>query len=129
MARPNLGQIPAALILTGLAFSLLWGGISGCRNRGSGHRNLRSAATADLIFGSGLRSGFANTDHLPAHVQVNVGLTHKFNTPELGKLDGRVSMINLFDKSYELRDGTGIGVGAPQYGPRRTLYVGMSKAF
>ncbi len=96
---------------------------------GVSYRLGESAATADLIFGSGLRSGFANTDHLPAHVQVNVGLTHKFNTPELGKLDGRVSMINLFDKSYELRDGTGIGVGAPQYGPRRTLYVGMSKAF
>jgi outer membrane receptor protein involved in Fe transport len=38
-------------------------------------------------------------------------------------------VINAFDRSYPLRDGTGIGVGAPQYGARRTLYVGVSKAF
>lgn len=96
---------------------------------GVSYRLGESAATADLIFGSGLRSGFANADHLPAHAQVNLGLTHKFTTPELGKLDGRVSVMNLFDKSYELRDGTGIGVGAPQFAQRRTLYVGLSKAF
>jgi hypothetical protein len=28
-------------------------------------------------------------------------------------LDGHLLVFNLFDKSYELRDGTGIGVGAP----------------
>jgi len=47
----------------------------------------------------------------------------------LGKLELRLSIINLFDRVYEIRDGSGIGVGAPQYGPRRTVLVGMSKAF
>jgi hypothetical protein len=28
--------------------------------------------------GSGLRSGFANTDHLPFYTQVNVGISHEF---------------------------------------------------
>ena len=96
---------------------------------GVAYRMGESTATADLIFGSGLRNGFANTDHLPAHAQVNLGLTRNFATPELGKLDGRISLLNLFDKSYELRDGTGIGVGAPQYGSRRTVYLGMGKSF
>jgi hypothetical protein len=96
---------------------------------GTSYRWGDSAVTADLIYGTGLRSGFANTSHLPSHAQVNLGYTQTFNTVELGKLDGRVSVINLFDKSYELRDGTGIGVGAPQYALRRALYVGMSKSF
>jgi hypothetical protein len=41
----------------------------------------------------------------------------------------RVSLLNVLDRSFELRDGSGIGVGAPQYGPRRTVYVGLSKPF
>jgi outer membrane receptor protein involved in Fe transport len=36
-------------------------------------------------------------------------------------------VVNLFDRVYQLRDGSGIGVGAPAV--RRTLYFGVSKAF
>ena len=35
----------------------------------------------------------------------------------------RLAVINVFDRSYELRDGSGIGVGAPQFGRRRAFYV------
>jgi outer membrane receptor protein involved in Fe transport len=84
---------------------------------------------ADLLYGSGLRSGFANTEHLPGFVQVNASVSRSFSTDSLGKFDVRVSAINLFDRSYELRDGSGIGVGAPQYAPRRTLYLALSKPF
>ena len=31
-------------------------------------------------------------------------------------------MTNLMDTSYELRDGTGVGVNAAQYGARRGIY-------
>ena len=34
----------------------------------------------------------------------------------------RFDVVNLFDKIYELRDGSGIGVGAPQFGQRRGFY-------
>jgi len=34
----------------------------------------------------------------------------------------RFDVVNLFDKVYELRDGSGIGVGAPQFGQRRGFY-------
>jgi hypothetical protein len=37
--------------------------------------------------------------------------------------------VNLFDQAYELRDGTGIGVGAPQWGQRRGFYGGISWVF
>ena len=96
---------------------------------GTSYRWQETNWSADAIYGSGLRDGFANTDHLPAYLQVNVGATRSFNLPDVGKLEGRVSILNLFDRSYELRDGTGIGVGAPQYGTRRALYVGLSKSF
>lgn len=85
--------------------------------------------TASALFGSGLRNGFANTEHLPTYWQVNVGAARDFDLPMVGKLKTRVSVLNLFDRSYELRDGTGIGVGAPQFAPRRTLLVSVSKPF
>src|SRR6202022_324221 len=34
--------------------------------------------SASMIYGSGLRSGFANTDHVPSYTQVNLGLSHDF---------------------------------------------------
>ena len=83
----------------------------------------------DVLYGSGLRRGFANTEHLPSYVQVNASVSRSFRLDSLGKFDVRVSALNLFDRSYELRDGSGIGVGAPQFGPRRTLYVALSKPF
>jgi hypothetical protein len=30
---------------------------------------------------------------------------------------------------YEIRDGNGIGVGAPQFGQRRSMYLAMTKSF
>ena len=34
------------------------------------------------IFGSGLRTGFANTDHVPPYTQVNLGISHDFRRLE-----------------------------------------------
>ena len=85
---------------------------------------------ADALFGSGLRSGFANSEHLPSYTQVNASLAQSFDFGGgLGKVDGRLSVLNVFDHVYELRDGTGIGVGAPQFGPRRTVYASVTKSF
>ena len=83
----------------------------------------------DLLFGSGLRNGFANTDHLPAYLQVNLSASRTLTTDLFGKVEGRVAVINLFDRVYELRDGSGIGVGAPQFGPRRGFFAGATKYF
>jgi outer membrane receptor protein involved in Fe transport len=83
----------------------------------------------DVLYGSGLRNGFANSEHLPSYTQVNASVARPFDLGSFGKVDTRVSVLNLFDRSYQLRDGSGIGVGAPQYGPRRTLYVTLSKPF
>ena len=52
--------------------------------------------------------------------------SHAFDAPGITL---RADIINLFDKVYEIRDGSGVGVGAPQYGPRRGVFVGVSKTF
>ena len=84
--------------------------------------------SASMIYGSGLRSGFANTDHLPSYTQVNLGLSHDFNWVAPNKPTTlRFDVVNLFDTIYQIRDGSGIGVFAPQYGPRRGFYFGISQ--
>jgi outer membrane receptor protein involved in Fe transport len=39
----------------------------------------------------------------------------------------RFDVVNVFDKIYEIRGGSGIGVFAPQFEPRRGFYVGISR--
>jgi outer membrane receptor for ferrienterochelin and colicin len=101
---------------------------------GGGHYRFGdSQLSADFLYGSGLRltpDGAApNSGNLPHYVTVNTTLTHTWANTPYGKLEGRIALVNLFDKSYLLRDGSGVGVGAPQYAPRRSLYAGMSLSF
>jgi outer membrane receptor protein involved in Fe transport len=84
--------------------------------------------SASMIYGSGLRSDFANTDHQPSYTQVNMGVSHDFNIVAPNKpTTVRFDVVNVFDKIYEIRNGTGIGVFAPQFGPRRGFYFGVSQ--
>ncbi len=47
----------------------------------------------------------------------NLGVEHTFKLRMSKRfVKARLDVVNLFDKVYELRDGSGIGVGAPQYG-------------
>jgi TonB dependent receptor-like, beta-barrel len=99
---------------------------------------LRAATrySADFLLGSGLRadqvlpdgSSIPNGAHLPYYTQINLGLSHIFDLGHAGALTTRVDVLNVFDKIYEIRDGTGVGVGAPQFGPRRGIFVGVSKS-
>jgi outer membrane receptor protein involved in Fe transport len=84
---------------------------------------------ADFVYGSGLRRGFANSEHLPSYFIVNLSAQHTFKSAASGPFDVRIAALNLFDKTYELRDGSGIGVGAPQFGARRGVYVSLTKSF
>ena len=84
--------------------------------------------SADMIYGSGLRNGDDNINTVPAYTQVNIGIKREFllrNDPL--PMTVRFDVVNLFDTIYEIRDGTGIGVFAPQYGPRRGFFLGISK--
>jgi outer membrane receptor protein involved in Fe transport len=91
----------------------------------------------DMLYGSGLRADLTlpngdtipNGAHLPAYVQFNLGLSHSFDVADVKGFTARFDVINLFDEKYEIRNGTGVGVGAPQWGPRRGFFAGLSKAF
>ncbi|WP_353229070.1 TonB-dependent receptor [Novosphingobium sp.] len=87
---------------------------------------------ASMIYGSGLRSDLVLADgttipngaHLPAYAQVNLAASYKW---EKAGVEVRFDVTNAFDAKYQIRDGTGIGVGAPQWGPRRGFFFGISK--
>jgi hypothetical protein len=83
--------------------------------------------SADMIYGSGLRQGDANIDHVPAYAQFNAGVSHEFAMADGKPLTVRFDVVNLLDTIYEIRSGSGIGVFAPQWGPRRGFYMGISK--
>ena len=93
--------------------------------------------SADFLFGTGLRQdlvlpdGFVipNGDHTPSYTTVNLGLSHDFRVAAGGPLTARFDVVNVFDKIYEIRSGTGIGVFAPQYGMRRGLFAGLEWQF
>jgi hypothetical protein len=57
---------------------------------------------------------------------VNAGIAHNLFLPRLGDVEGRISVVNLFDHVYRIRQGSGIGVFSPQYGPRRALYFALA---
>jgi outer membrane receptor protein involved in Fe transport len=91
--------------------------------------------SVDFIYGSGLRTDdpngvVPNGGELPGYVVLNAGLAQNFTGP--GALKGvtlRLDVTNLLDRKYEIRSGTGVGVGAPQWGQRRGVFVGLSKKF
>ncbi|HXB18589.1 MAG TPA: TonB-dependent receptor [Steroidobacteraceae bacterium] len=87
--------------------------------------------SGDFLFGTGLRQSinFPNDDHVPSYTQVNLGLSHDFQLTGSGPLTARIDVINVFDQVYQIRSGSGVGVFAPQYGPRRGLFGGVSWQF
>jgi outer membrane receptor protein involved in Fe transport len=85
--------------------------------------------TTDATFGTGLRSGFVNDEHVASNTSVNVGAVRPFTLGSLGPFEGRVAVINVLDKINIIRSGTGIGIFAPQYGPRIGFFGGLTKIF
>jgi outer membrane receptor for ferrienterochelin and colicin len=83
----------------------------------------------DALYGSGLYSGFGNAQELPQYVTVNPGIEYTLKVSRGNALKARFDVVNVLDKVYEIRDGDGIGVFAPQYIPRRGFYGGMSWEF
>ncbi|MDR3472282.1 MAG: TonB-dependent receptor [Devosia sp.] len=101
----------------------------------------------DLIYGSGLRAdlpisptsslalaypgltAIPNGAELPGYTQVNLSLSHRFENLPGGPIEVRFDVINAFDEVYQIRNGSGVGVFAPQYGPRRGFFGGITKEF
>jgi outer membrane receptor protein involved in Fe transport len=92
-----------------------------------------TTASATFIYGSGLRTTPAgvvcpNCDHLPSYWQFNTGLSHEFANGWNGlPYTVRFDVVNVGDYIYQIRNGSGVGVFASQYGPRRGYYMGISQ--
>jgi outer membrane receptor protein involved in Fe transport len=86
---------------------------------------------ADFLYGSGLRAGFANFEELRPYCPVNLGVEYAWVMRSMGirQLKLRFDCLNVLDESYELRNGTGVGIAAPAYGPRIGFYGGLAAAF
>ena len=109
-----------------------WTGSAGAAytlNRDSGHPTLFSGT---LLVQSGLRA----TDGIVPN-GVSIGTYAVVNTSVVQKLDLgvgagtelRLDVLNMFDTIHQIRNGTGVGVGAPQYVLRRTVLAGLTQRF
>lgn len=98
---------------------------------GLSYRWHSTRASVDLIAGSGLRRSVQHPNDAtnPPYQQLNVGLTQGFTLPTLGTFEARFDVINVLDHNYVLRDGTGVGVFAKQFGPPRGFFGGLKKVF
>ena len=90
----------------------------------------KTTFSTDVIYGSGLRDGFANIGTVAPYASVNVGFLQDFQlSPSAKPTTFRFAVVNLLDHTYEIRDGSGIGVFAPQYGQRRGFFASLSQRF
>lgn len=83
----------------------------------------------DAFYGSGLRRGVASSQRMPSYIQTNVSIARDVDFLLTGKVNLRLAALNIFDNVYQLHDGSGVGVKASQYGPRRTFFLIASKSF
>jgi outer membrane receptor protein involved in Fe transport len=86
-------------------------------------------AALDALYGNGLRRGFANTMKNHPYETFNLSLQRRIRITEKTAVIVRFDVVNILDTIYELRDGSGIGVGAPQFGQRRGFYGTVSYDF
>jgi hypothetical protein len=92
---------------------------------------------ADVLYGSGLRtdatapdgSNIPNGGTVPAYGIVNVGAEQIWRRKHGHAIKLRLEVVNLADRSYALRDGSGVGVNAAQYGMRRGVFGSIGYGF
>ena len=92
---------------------------------------------SDALYGSGLRqdatdsSGNAipNGASVPQYYSVNLGAEQTFKLNHNRMLKARLDVVNVTDNIYELRDGSGVGVNAAQYGERLGFFGSLSYVF
>jgi outer membrane receptor protein involved in Fe transport len=87
--------------------------------------------SADFTYGNGLRTTIVtpNDQALPGYAVVNLSAVQKIPIKGTRGAALRLDVLNVFDNSYQIRDGSGVGVGAPQYGLRRTFLVTIAQKF
>jgi hypothetical protein len=91
----------------------------------------------DALYGSGLRtdatapdgSTIPNGGTVPAYYTVNLGAEQSLRLSPKQQLRVRLDFVNVTDNVYELRDGSGVGVNAAQFGMRFGMFGTVSYLF
>ncbi|MDB5366642.1 MAG: tonB-dependent Receptor Plug domain protein [Rhodospirillales bacterium] len=83
----------------------------------------------DGLYQTGLSKGFASTQHVTPYLTMNLGVSQDFTALGANGWSARFDVLNLTDRVYQIRDGSGIGVGQAQYGVRRAIFAGVTKKF
>jgi outer membrane receptor protein involved in Fe transport len=91
----------------------------------------RTKISGDALLGSGLRYGFANLGQLSPHYVFNAGLEHRIPLKWAYAKDIRLRFdaTNILDQAAALRAGSGVGIAAAQYLPRRGFFGTIAMDF
>ena len=108
-----------------------WTGSAGAAYVFNMESDWATRVSADLLYGNGLRQTIVtpNDTALPAYATLNLSVTQRLPINGSKGTNVRFDAINVTDGQYQLRTGTGVGVGAPQFGMRRAFFVTMSQKF
>ncbi len=104
-------------------------GVSYKINRETDHPTLLSM---DFLGASGLRASTETVPNgiaLPGYGVVNMSVVQKLKLGVGAGTELRLDLLNVGDTIYQIRNGTGVSVGAPQYGLRRTILAGLTQRF
>ena len=88
--------------------------------------------SGDVLYGSGTRrasDAVPNGAKLPAHLTIDLAAVYRLKLIENHPLDLRLDITNVFNRRYALSDGTGLAGGAPVWGARRGVFVGVEQGF
>jgi outer membrane receptor for ferrienterochelin and colicins len=91
----------------------------------------------DALYGSGLRTDettssgqvIPNGGTVSPYYSINCGIEQSFKLVKKQMLKARFDIVNLTDNSYELRDGSGVGVNAASYGARIGFFGSLTYVF
>jgi outer membrane receptor protein involved in Fe transport len=108
-----------------------WTGSAGAAYTFNRTSDWATRVSADLIYGNGLRRTVVtpNDQANPPYAVLNLSAAQKLPIKGTRGAILRLDLLNALDASYQLRDGSGVGVGAPQFGLRRTFLVSMTQKF
>ena len=101
------------------------------------HTSGSTRVYVNSLYGSGLRTDLVNPDgsvvpnggSVPAYFTVSIGAEQTFKLGRNRFIKARLDIANISDNIYQLRNGSGIGVNASQYGMRFGIFGGLSYVF
>jgi outer membrane receptor protein involved in Fe transport len=109
-----------------------WTGSGGIAYTFNKDTKYQMRVSVDFIAQSGLRAStptVPNGASLPEYVAVNGSIVQKLDLGIGAGTELRLDVWNIGDAVYEIRNGTGVGVGAPQFGIRRAILAGLTQRF